>query len=731
MDQPHNRIGWNLTCNYTAYPNETDYSLIEVKILTRENKGEGITFTGMSGRIRCPSRAAADTRLDDLVTALKPSGYVTLSQEVNEGQVTSETVVDAEDQSDGTSFTELNFNYEFRDVTSLTCRYTPSGGSYFDLGTVDEVADRYSVTLFDEMRDQRKRAAGVISINGTWFLADGTTNREAALTAKKQAFDAKLLNGSSGLLVYGSIINATVRILDFQSRINRLKNYISWSLTAHYTRFPNEADYCICEFRVGTRENKGEGTVIKTLSGRIGAPSNAIAVAKLARLRTEFIPSGYVLISESPDDVRIDSESGGGGSTVGTGDGPGYIELGFNDEWQKTSGQTITWTLRRSDDDDVKSGFIRTTYSGTVQAYATTQAAAFSAALATAQSLGDDKPDMMKVRSTVTENDRLTLTSGGNIFGTVEFNYEYQHKGTKIYTEVTAELANDVYGNDSINVSGYIAAPTYNDAYQIYLTEVRGNPDFEDLLLINERKLEAEQRLNDGSTRLATQLDRFNFSFSVYSPKSAATNSAAYEIEISSNPQTHEKRTTVSGTVWSQDETSANGFLDSLITALGLTGTRLPYSRKTRQMDGPRISGYATGGVFTALEFTEAYLADLGGEDGILESEVVMDLQHSGNRLVEHKLPDDASIVQFVGTTIAQRTVQARCLGTTKAACDNWIRTIRTELIEGTYEHAPRVTTRYVALPNVSLILSGGSENVHVFEVTGYFSELAPEIAFT
>jgi hypothetical protein len=735
VNQPNNFIAWSLNVRFTRYPDESNYALCEFRLVTRENKSEGIPYLNFSGRIQAPTESAAREKLALLNGALVPEDYILLHEETDVRSAESASG----NSGDGSTFLELSFTFEYRDASTVTTTFQRQGANTptFDLGTVDKFADRYSTTLFDDLRPHRKRTAGMVTVSGKWYVAESLSppQKQAALIARKQQLDAQLTTGISGRLVYGTVFNQIVRILDFNADLNRLKNCVEWSLSAGFTRFPNESDYALCEFQLTTRENKLEGAVILALSGRIGAPSPETAREKLARLRGQLIPSGYAQISDNTDDHRIDCEQNRSSPAQDQGDGPSYIQLTFNEEWQKAAGDILSWTLRITDDDDVKSGFIRTTYAGAVQARAGSIADAFTTAKAKAEELGDNKYPF-QIRSSVTENERLFQTSGGVVFVTVEFSYEYQRKGERTYTEVTSELSVDTFGLTTETVSGTIAAPTLAQAQAAYTTNIRNIPAYKDALILNERTPTlAQQRLADGTTELARLDERFSFSFQVLRAKSAT--SMAYSIEPHSDLQTLEKKTVVRGTVRAASKDVANAFLDQFLSGLGDLGKKVESDRPAEYQRGPAVNGTGNPEVFVALHFTETFIALLTGTTGILECEVTEQIQYSGDRIVEKPIPDGVSIMQKVGIVPGRRVVNARAVATTETAALTWVKKMRMQLLTGAgansekYEAPPQVSTTFRFLPQTDGTPRGAGANVRLYECQGTFSETLPDYGFS
>jgi len=753
VNQPHNYITWSLTATYTAYPDETSYAWLEVRIVTRENREEGIPRLTLSGRIGAATLAAAQARLATWKTALIPSGYAMLSDENTQPQMISESGTGG----DGTIFTEISFSSEYRDASGKSCTFqrTAPSAPRINLGTVDKFRDGYTVELFNEMRSNRKRAGGTVTIGGKWFTADTLTapQRVAALETMKATWDAEVVKGSSGSMVYGTVFSQTVRVLDFSAQVDREKYFIDWSLTASWTRFPNEADYAMCELRVSDRQDRAEGTWIKTLSGRIGAPTQDAAQAKLVRFRAAMIPAGYVLKTNSGEGAWVEVESDFAKGNKG--DGVAFIELSVNEEWQLTAGQVLTWRLRSVPDFDPRSPWVKTTYSGLVTACGATGAAAYATAAAQAATLGDNQ-GAFRVRASVTQTSFLVQTDG-QVIVTVEFNYEYQGKATgsdaRIYTEVTGELAAETFGYTTETVSGWIAAQTLALAQQFYQNNVRNTGAYQGALLMNERKLTlSQQRLDTPTTSLASGDDRYTFSFQVLRPKNGTESAMSYTIDPLSNFQTREKVTTVTGTVYASTQDAANGLIDTLMATLSL-GKRLRFRRAPRFQQGPQVgTGGAqtqpssglwwqsapTGGggagaavtVLMAVDFTEEWIDLLTGMAGLLECECSEEVTYPGNRIVEKPIPDGPPIIQQPGQTAGRRTVTARAVGTTESSARAWVLGIGAAMLTGSgiprtqYAYPPQINTGFKYLPQTAGVPRGTGANPKLVEVSGTFSEV-------
>lgn len=714
VNQPLNYIEWTASFQFIRYPDLNDYNICEFRFGSRVNRPEGIVHLTLNGTISAPSAAAAGGKLDDLKANFIPKGYVQLVNDIEQKQASG---------GDGAIFIEISFSLEWRDTTTLAAgwRRTAANTPMIDLGTVEQWRERYGADLVSQLRDQRRHAAGVVSASGKWFLPDEVSlaDKQTQLMATRAAMMAELQKGGSGTLTYGPFNQGGVRIEDFTAEVDRLQTFIGWTLTAHWTRFPNESDYTLCEFKVATRENKIDGTVTRSLSGKIGAQSAAVARAKLAALGAALAPAGYVMIADDTEEsiAEMDSQSvADPGNT--------FIELTFTREWQLTAGSLLRWDLRISDADDLKTGFVRSSYSGSVQASAPNLATAFTTAAAQAAALGANKYPFL-IQSTLTQTQRQFLTTGGLVFVTVDFNYEYQRKGTRTFIEVTSMLSADTFGNDTEQVSGYVAAPTLAAALTSYHLNVRNIALYQGALLLNERTPTRSAQLIDGG---ASEDDRFVFSFTVFRPKTATT--CQFALEPTTNFVTLDVTTQVRGTVYAADEVTAGAFVDNLLSTLALAGVQVLSQRSPRFDEGPTVDG-VTLQLFKSLEFTETFVGKLTGQAGVLESEITSDIQYSGNRWIEREIPDGVSVMQNCGTASGRRTVTVNCKAVDEASVQQYIRKVRALFITGPYELPPRVNLNYIFLPLSEGVATGTGANVKIFIGQAVFVEVLPDFGFS
>lgn len=734
-NQPNNFIEWTLTATYTIYPNESDYYIAEYRVQTKVNALDGIQHLTISGRIAAPSTALARARLAVITGALVPAGYVNVDSNLTDVNVDSGQPV--LNLSAGLAFVELNFEVEYRDTAGLAITYQslkPAGTNaspLLDLGTMEHFSDGYQGSLFDTMRDQRKRGGGLVTGNGRIWVSDSLTlaAKRAALVTIKKAIDAALVKGDHGTLNYGGFFSGNVRVMEFVSVIDRAFNSLGWTLTASYTKFPLENDYAICEFTSAAREDKVSGIVHQILSGRIGAPTADAAMAKLLLIRAAAIPSGYTLESE---DNNSHSASTSSGAVTGTdqGDGQTFIELTFNDAWRKTAADIVYYTLKIQDQDDTRGGFVTTSFSGQVMAKGSNQDIAFQSALAQAETLADNKYPF-KVRSDTAANEKLFLTAGGVTFVAVDFNFEYLRKGLRTYTELASELTKETFGQDRESVSGFIMAPNQAAALAAYQTNVRSLPVYADALVLNEKYPTLTQAIiSDGNNNNPAALDqRFGFSFTVHRIK-GASGAMNYSIRPRQNILANELRTNVSGVVYAASEDAARAYLAVYTATLNLGSLVEQDPGSVNYQKADTAAGENTA-AFLSLEFNQTYVQVLSGTAAVLESECTEEVLYSGVRNVEKAIPDNVSVIQNVGTTCGQVTINAMAKGTTEAAarayvvkCMGLLRT------SGNYNQPPRIQTRFQLLELASDTPRAAGARVKIFVVTGTFAQLVPNLPF-
>lgn len=618
----------------------------------------------------------------------------------------------------GTSRQAIVIVFEWNDygvtANALGATYTPTGGAAITLGQVHKMKHGYTSNLFDDMRAVRRRAPGQISLTGkiTTPSTAGLSVRRADLQAKCSALLASITSKASGTLAYADF-SGVVKVASFEAELDQLVDCVNWSLTVTYTRYPNEADYEAAEITIVTISNQEDGTVLRQLTGTIAAPNKEAALAKLDSLRTAALASssGWVLKSSNYSDKNVSVESDP------VSDGDAFLELGFNESWQLGQAGILSTTVKISTVDDVK-GYVRRTYSGSVQASGLTLDAAYTAGAAKAAQLGDGKHPL-KLSSSIVRADHQVLTTD-QVIMTVEFAYEYQLKGDRSYIEWHTERSLETFGRNTETVNGFIMAPTLSAAGAIYTATVRSATP--DSLILSEKYPTRNLEYISGVTG-SSEDGRFDFSLTVHLDKAVSETSISYQLNPKSNLQTLEKITTVSGTVYAATQAAAEAFLATFLASLSI-GTRFGESSRTIQgQQGAKAVGEDKVTAFVQLDFSDTFIAILTGLAGVLETDVTEDIQYSGNRVIEQPLPDGPSVIQVCGLTMAVRTVTGTVSATTEAGARNYARSIRTAMISAGVEHPPRESVNFKFLPQTSGVPRGAGANARLYVCSFTYAE--------
>lgn len=467
------------------------------------------------------------------------------------------------------------------------------------LSHVETWRDGLRITRFDELHDERTGSQGTVALAGKCIADSAMTlaQKRAYLASWKSTAEAEV-NGQSGLLQYGSggsFFNRTVRVSDFEADIGQATDEILWSMTATYTRFPNEAGYAIADFTASVNNDNESGDSVLSFSGRIAAHTKNEAIAKLDALRAAVLAAeGFTTAKcdRTQKDYRNVSVCPTSGATTTDGvtivDTPNadtypsnaytFIELSFTEDYRKKSTDLKRFTLRRDDAYDLSSGVATTTYSGQVIAPGSTYQDAYDKAIAQAEYLGRHKHQVllgMDVSAEYRKDESPTASAQELV--TLSFNYRYRRvDGARSYFEVTVQSQDDSMSESTDTVSGYVVAASQSAADTIYTTVIKGLTAFLNRPIRGEQKSyqdayistdtltaqstattlntfpytsSAEADLLSGSASGYTKQDgvKLEFSFTLHKDKATAFYSMKYDIEVSNDYVAAETTTRISG----------------------------------------------------------------------------------------------------------------------------------------------------------------------------------------
>lgn len=644
--------------------------------------------------------------------------------------------------------------------------------SALTLGNVFSWKERLRSARFDESKSPRSRTGGQVTATGRFF-PDPTQSlgtRRAALEATKEAWMSEV-DGADGTLIHGASFNKVVRVEDFEADVNDAADYIAWSLTVNWTRFPNESNYAVVEFKVATRASLESGDMELVITGTIGAPDSATARAKLALVRSSVLAAnGYtaamsVATSIEEDQVSVAPPTGGAADNT---DGDAFLKLSFNETYRKQRTDVLSWTLQVADNEDTQTGLIRTVYSGAVVVGGASPAAAYGTAKAKAETLGRNKYQFMMSSQLTAEYRHVgTTTSGTDELVRVSFSYEYQRKGGSVtYVELVSEVVADTFGRSMENLSGFVTATTEAAARAAYQARVRAvyggsvatnertSISRPEIAVNNTPAVEGEETLVTGYVRQALRLD---FSFSVHTAKT--NTSMRYGMEVSQDFTRKERTTTLSGSVFAATEAAAAAFLDNYLVYDGtlnkyrwatIGGTVLGVRTENRRVADKELANPMSGAdpkvdIFVRLDFTETFRDTFGPDDSILEADLSEEIQFSGRRLVAQPIVDGVTVMQDTGVREGQRVVRGSVTALTETAAMAWVKKQR--LLPFPSWNGTEPITRYLDPVSVSTVfrflpLTDGTgrtadygdgevtSNVSVCVMTFRFTETLPEYGY-
>lgn len=647
----------------------------------------------------------------------------------------------------------MTFRFEVTDYRSgstdhLRATWTKTAsGVTLTLGNVTGWKQDYKATRYNEMRSNRERANGTVTATGE-FLADTTASvaaRRAELQTVLASWEDKI-ESKDGALVYGlpsstEFFNKTVRIDDFNAEINQAVTCIKWSLTASYTRFPDESDYAAADFTAGVTEEPESGDSVLTIQGTVGSNSEVNALAKLATVRTAALAAASFASNQVVRSEKTSRQLDGD-------DGEAFIQLSFSETYRKRLTGIESFTLNISDSDDTKSGLLIRTYSGAVVASGSTADAAYAAGAAKARLLGDNKTGF-RIAAKISRVDRLVKGSQENV--RVEFEFGYQLKASRIYLESASEISTETFGDSSESVSGFVVAASDAAARAAYATYVRNA--YNARVVRNERTTSSNQKLAEGSyvagvwtptSGVATQFVKLDFSFSCAKAKTAGEYAIRYGFSVDQDYLTLKKTVTFSGTFSGteafitavRDETVGNK-LDAFISTIIPSGGILTNRRRETQHEKV---GDSTASAVLSLSFSETYECPLTGDDQVLSSTVSETIRYSGTRWVAGAIPDGASVMMNCGTEPGERTVSGEIVAVTETSAMAMVDALRQLAFPagvgggdapGTrYTAPPEITRSWEFLPITDPDPRGGSANARFCRVSFSFRETLPTYAY-
>lgn len=545
---------------------------------------------------------------------------------------------------------------------AFTAVFTPEGEDPITLAGVSKVREDIKVARYGIQIDDRSAATGTILIEGVVRAnpQESRAARRTALLAQKATMQA-VADCIRGGLEYGDFTK-TVRVDEFTCDIADGTDELRWSLAASYMRLP-EGDYAQCDYSVKTRDDLGANERFTTVSGRIMAATDVLAVAKRDALKAAYA-TGRMLLREDFNEALV---------SVADGD-DSRQEWEFTMEFREILPDAVeSYKLSVSDKTDYASGLITTTYSGIVTA------ASSAVALAKARVLGAGIYPM-KRGATETVNS-MSVQGAAAQFTEVSFSYEYERRGSERHAEVTVDSAKDRFGASTQTVSGYAVADTAGNA----LTFARSfKPS--GVLILSEREGVATDY--HGATP-GTLYKRTTFSYVARTAPLEGT--LDYKAETKFDYKANEQTLSFKGTCWAESEAAA----DALITALldGVTGTLVTDTRTSAfKDDGTEY--------FESREFDLVVTTSIAGEDAVMEASYSLEDTYTFDHDVVTPIPFGEPHIQtgcgiVPGRRVATGSITALSLATAQA----WARAKEPDGDAQTEQDAPREQVETIYYP--------------------------------
>lgn len=547
----------------------------------------------------------------------------------------------------GQSMAEVTVTFEaFENLNdagnSIDATYTPAGGSAVTLSNVVNWDEEIQASRYTFAVDERKETNGFVTCSGI-IRADPTlpsAQRRAFLQGQlvllKAAVDCK-----NGTLAYGSF-SRLVRIDKFTPKLDNATDTLKWTMSFSYRLFPN-GDYAEAEYTMSSRDDLARMETLTSVKGLIRADTSVDAYTKAAAIAAQYA-TGRVLTSDNFEEHRIDGA-----------DGADFIELNFTYEFRQTIGGATSYVLNVATKEDVKTGEITTTYSGTVTGTGT------SAALAVARGLTTGHPPIL-IRSDETVRTQVWDGSGPQ-FIEVSFNYEYLGKSPIQFAQITVETDLQIFGAKTMNVSGYVTADTYANA----LTYARS---FKMVGVLTRSERESSPTLYEAGNSLFEKID-FAYSYGLQRTEGSIT----YKVRTFIDYEKWEIRVSFTGSAFGPNEATA----DALINALP------PNAYLPQQAKDERTAQYDLdpkgNQVFLSKEFNLEFFYTIsesgpgGGEGGIQKAQYSLQNVYSVNKAKITEIPYDLPDVQTqVGWTSGRIVISGSVTALSQEACQNWAR---------------------------------------------------------
>ena len=533
---------------------------------------------------------------------------------------------------------EVTVTFEGRDLlfaTGVDGMFSPVGAGAIALANIQEWKQSTDTQRFSEERSNRK--ATRVSISGSGFiLADRNltaAGRRTTLLALAAQF--KAANTKEGTLLYAGE-SVVVKMDRLETSIGDGTERMDWSFSCSYQLFPTGTTYAEADYTLSTRDDPVSGDRITNVRGNVRAGTQTAGEAKALAIKTQYAPG------------RTLTRSDVGAARVSGVEGETWIDMTFDYEFHEQIPLIVTYELRVSTRQDVKSADTIITYQGKVTALNS------GAAIAQAQALGKGKYPFLVSSEEVVATKQFGTESAQ--FIEVTFSYEYLTKSTFLYAEVTREVNTDPFGEPREVVSDYAVAADSTTAQGLAASFKLGGR------ILRDSKENFGSRSDNG----AVQATRFEFTYSYYLTPTSV--SLSYGKETRSDYSSSESSIIFSGVARGPSEAACISAIDALSAAV-------PSYKRADKSRTPNYEQQTAANQLVSVAFSDHFVGAVTDGPDLISAECSIRSVFSVPKTVITPIPYGVPFVQQnVGQTPGRRTVSGNVVARSRSTAESWAR---------------------------------------------------------
>ena len=505
------------------------------------------------------------------------------------------------------------------------------GGALITVSRVQDWSENIRISRPDSRSGVRSEVASTLGFTARTAYADPLLPLAARVDFLLAEAERLKTIGSKQARVVFADFDRTVQFESLSPKPSPGWEWLDLDAQARYVTLPGETEAEV-DFKTESTEDPATGETRITVNGRIKAAEKTTAEAKADAILAAWRTAGRRVVRINKTDAWLDGED----CTE-----PEWIGLDFSYEFSEGTDQT-RYTLKIDTHQGPDGG--RTVYSGTAHAK---DLGVLLATIATAA--GGKHPVELRhdlsLEYATDDQGTLQLAQGS-------FTYEYATALTTLRGTVTRGASQGSFGDWQATVSGSISATTYAAAR----AAARG---FIPSGVVLRGDDETEEKAFFGA---AEQMMTLSFSYSWATSHSRTD--IQYEETKSPDYTRMILQTTLSGTCWAVDRSTAEAAVTALTTGLGL-------ATSASMIHGHEKSGSSSQ--WLSCKFSHTFESKLTGAIAHDIIEASYSLQRIG--MVNHEpiteIPLSMPVQQGafgynIGRLVASGTVKARVRATAK-----------------------------------------------------------------